>query len=371
MFFRQELTGAARWIVPLAIFGVVLIGGLLVRVQLFRMLNRWAKNTQTRFDDLLLASIKRPSGLWILMLAMLLAAQTIHLPSLQAEVAMRKVLGALLVLSITLGAARLAGDLVAQRGTSHESGVGSTGLLRTFTSICVLIVGLMVMLATLGIKIAPLLGALGVGGLAAGLALQPTLSNLFAGFQIAVARQIRVGNRVRLSSGEEGYVTDISWRTTTLRTPNNNLTIIPNSKFADSIVTNFNLPDPFANVTITLRAPYESDVRLVEKVLREEAARATAELQKLVHSFEPVVRLQAFGDSALEYQVVFRVRQYDDQFDLWGELHTRLLEALRRADIPAAYPRRLVQLSGDMAAVPGSADHAPKDGAAKSPSKPA
>ena len=61
----------------------------------------------------------------------------------------------------------------------------------------------------------------------------------------------------------------------------------------------------------------------------------------------------------------------NDQFAIWGELHTRLLETLRRAGVPAAYPRRLVQVSGDDVIVPARADGAAKDTPAKSPSKPA
>ena len=78
----------------------------------------------------------------------------------------------------------------------------------------------MIILNQLHVSIAPILTALGVGGLAVALALQDTLSNLFAGFYVAVAGQVRLGDYiVKLDTGEEGYVTDISWRTTTIRTP--------------------------------------------------------------------------------------------------------------------------------------------------------
>jgi small-conductance mechanosensitive channel len=219
-------------------------------------------------------------------------------------------------------------------------------LLRSVVRGAVILIGFLVILSTLGLKIGPLLGALGVGGLAAGLALQPTLTNLFAGFQIAAGKQVRIGNRVRLSTGEEGYVTDISWRTITLRTPTNFLIIIPNSKFADSIVTNVNLPDAQTNILIPVGVAYESDPRHVESALRDEAKRAIADMPQLVKDFDPIVRFQAFGQSSLDFLVIVRVQDFDSQFPIWGELHQRIFERLRREGIQIPFPTRTVHLHG-------------------------
>ena len=83
--------------------------------------------------------------------------------------------------------------------------------------------GFLVVLQTLGVSIAPLLTALGVGGLAVALALQDTLANLFAGIHILASKTVQPGDYIRLSSGEEGYVVDINWRQTTVRQLSNNL----------------------------------------------------------------------------------------------------------------------------------------------------
>jgi small-conductance mechanosensitive channel len=80
------------------------------------------------------------------------------------------------------------------------------------TRIVIFGIGILVILHSLGISIAPLLTALGIGGLAVALALQDTLSNLFAGLHILMTRQIKPGDYIRLESGEEGFVVDITWR---------------------------------------------------------------------------------------------------------------------------------------------------------------
>ena len=129
--------------------------------------------------------------------------------------------------------------------------------------------GLLVLLAQYHVAITPILTALGVGGLAVALALQDTLSNLFSGFYVAVAGQIRLGDYIKLNTGEEGYVTDIGWRSTTIRALANNHVIIPNSKLAQAIVTNYYLPDKRMGAGVQVGVDYECDPEQVLKVLRE------------------------------------------------------------------------------------------------------
>ena len=109
------------------------------------------------------------------------------------------------------------------------------------------------------VDIRAILAALGVGGLAVALALQDTLSNLFAGFYVSVARQIRIGDFVKIDAGQSGYVQDIGWRSTTLRELSGNLIFIPNNKLSQSIVTNYYLPERRVGIGITVPVAYDSD----------------------------------------------------------------------------------------------------------------
>ena len=119
------------------------------------------------------------------------------------------------------------------------------------------------------VDIRAILAALGVGGLAVALALQDTLSNLFAGFYVSVARQIRIGDFVKIDAGQSGYVQDIGWRSTTLRELGGNLIFIPNNKLSQSIVTNYNLPQRPIAVAITVPVASRSDPSQVERILTE------------------------------------------------------------------------------------------------------
>jgi len=341
------LQGTAAWAVPVAVFVGCIVALYLARGMLYRWLARRAAVTRTQADDLIVSVTKLPSHFWVFCLSILIAVRVVQLPG-GIESVMHRALVSVLILSFTLVMARFLAEFVYHYSTqwSPEFALATTGVTRTIVQSVVILTGLLIFLSSLGINIAPLLGALGVGGLAVGLALQPTLSNLFAGFQIAVVRQIRPGHRVALDSGQEGYVTDISWRTTTLRTPSNHMIIIPNSRLAESIVINYDMPDRPVNIVFNIGVSYDSEARRVQEVLADAARTLRDELPGMVRDFDPIVRFQSFGDSSMNFLVIVRVESFDAQFTVWGEIHHRILERLRREGIEIPFPVRTVYLRG-------------------------
>src|SRR5690606_15142915 len=113
--------------------------------------------------------------------------------------------------------AGLAGGIVRSVALARSGVAQSATIFVNLTRVAVLVVGGLVVLQSLGISITPLLTALGVGGLAAALALQDTLANLFAGIHVLASRKVQVDDYIKLDSEEEGYVVDIDWRNTTIR----------------------------------------------------------------------------------------------------------------------------------------------------------
>ena len=86
---------------------------------------------------------------------------------------------------------------------------------------------------------------------------------------MAVARQVRLGDYIKLNTGEEGYVTDIGWRSTTIRASANNMIIVPNAKLAQAIVTNYHLPEK----RMSRRRGSARELRLRPRPYRARAAR--------------------------------------------------------------------------------------------------
>lgn len=331
-------------VIAVGVFLGVLAAVLLTRSLAFRALHRWAARTATHRDDLLVAGLRGPSVVWCLLLALYIAVETAELPARYSAVALNLIYS-LIVLSVTATLANLGGAAVrfGLRGTRVT--LPATGLTMTFLKGGVWIIGGLVLLGGLGISVTPVLTALGVGGLAVALALQETLSNLFAGLHLLIEEPIRVGDFVRLESGQEGYVADIGWRSTRIRMLPNNMVIIPNSKLAQSIVTNYFMPERRMALLIPISVSYAADPNHVERVLIEEVTKAAAEVPGLLLDPAPAVRfIPGFGESSLDFTLVCHVQDYEAQFLVQHEMRKRILKRFRAEGIEIPFPQRDVHL---------------------------
>ncbi len=329
---------------------VTLAVGWFTERLLFRTLRQWAARTATRFDDLLIAVIQGPFLLWVLILGVHLAAQSSDLP-VKATAFVGRALLVLWIISLTVAASRLAGALIRHYGGGLNGALPVTTITQSISSLVVVTVGLLILLNTLGISITPILTALGVGGLAVALALQDTLSNLFAGFYVSLAGQVRAGDYVRLDTGQEGHVTDITWRSTTLRALSNNLIVVPNAKLAGAILTNYSLPEKRMSVVIPIGVGYESDPDEVERILIEETIAGAGAIPGLLSEPAPLVRLiPGFGESSLDFTLICQVETFVDQYAVQSELRRRILKRFRKEGIEIPFPIRTLHIRSQSAA---------------------
>lgn len=221
----------------------------------------------------------------------------------------------------------------------------SASLLVNITQLFIMTMGTLIMLHSLGISITPILTAMGVGGIAVALALQDTLSNLFSGLYILATKEVEPGEYVKIDSGEEGYVVDITWRNTTIRSFTNNTIIIPNSKFASSVVTNVYRPSKDLNLYVEVDVSYNSDLEYVEKVTLEVARQVLTEVKGGSTDFEPEVRFHTFGDSSIDFTVVLRIEEIQNQYHVKSEFIKRLFARYKKENIDIPFPVRTVLMN--------------------------
>lgn len=322
-------------------------GLFLLRGLLFSLLQRVARRTETTVDDLLVAGLRFPSLFLIWVIATYIAIRLTELPESWLAFA-TKGLHLSIIFTITMGLANVSDRLLAYFLKRAELPISVTSLLLGVLKAVVYIVGVLVMLNFLGISITPIITALGVGGLAMALALQDTLSNLFAGIHIMAEQTVRVGDYVRLETGQEGYVQDISWRTTRIRMLPNNMVIVPNNKLSQSVLTNYHLPARDMVLQAPVSVGYASDPDVVERVLVEEALQAASEVPGLLAEPRPQVRmLPGFGESSLNFTLLCHIREIGDQNAALAALNVRILRRFRREGIEFPYPARTVYLRDD------------------------
>lgn len=320
---------------------------IFIRIGALRILSHWKARSESKMGQVVFLSLKAPSFYWCLAIALSIGVGISELPAKVAAY-INKFIEIILILSITSAVANLIGALLKNYIQKLNLPIPTTGLAFGIIKGSILALGFLITLSSLGISITPLITALGVGGLAVALALQDTLSNLFAGIHLLLEKSIRLGDFIRLESGQEGTVEDITWRTTRIRMLSNNMVIIPNNKLSQSVVTNFSLPEKRMSLQVPVSVGYESDPDRVEAILNDEAGKAAREVKGLSADPAPVARLiPGFGASSLDFTLNCQVEDVVHQYGVVHELRKRIFKRLREEGIEIPFPQQMIHLRED------------------------
>ena len=299
-----------------------------------------AGNKRTALLPQLLQSLSRPLFLLVVFEGLLLALSSLSYLELWMGVLGKAAIAGIIAL-VTYAIARIGQVLLSwylQRVRVRRS---LNRLAQRFVVILAYIVGLLVLLDYLGISVSPLIAGLGIGGLAIALALQPTLSNFFAGTQIVVDHVVREGDYIELDDGAvRGYVTNIGWRSTRIRTSFNNMVIVPNSRLADSVITNYYGPSMDMGVIVNGGVSYSSDLAQVERIAIEVAQEVIDDLDEAIKTFEPWFGFDEFADSNINFWVWLQAKDRIASFRVKSELIKRLKARFDQEGITINYPVR-------------------------------
>lgn len=332
------------WILYLIETAGLILAAWIFRTVVIRQLRKWAKRTVTTVDNAVVEVLDK--AIWPLLSLGVLAGtlNMIELPSKFLRVSNRVVSVAVMVVAIYY-AAKIC-QLLLEAWLKTEPGrEGMVDPARFGVQVLFTGMALMIVLDNLGISLTAIWTTLGVGSVAVALALQDTLSNFFSGVYLRLDRPIRVGDYVKLDSGDEGFVATMGWRSTRIRTLPNNTVVVPNGKLASAIVTNYSLPEPAMSLLIPMGVSYDSDADKVERILIEEALAAAENTPGLLKDPAPFVRfIPGFGDSSLDFTLICRVSTFVDQYLAQHNVRKRILARFRREGISIPYPQRDVHV---------------------------
>jgi small-conductance mechanosensitive channel len=320
------------------------IGAVVLR-RLLTRLHRRAERPRWRGGDIVLAFLRLVTP-WCLAVGCAWAA-VLALPLRSGyRYDLDHALVAVMVVVVSLGSAKVAGAAVRAGATSHAGTSGSATIFVSITQVIVWTIGGLVLLDSLGVAITPLLTALGVGGLAVALALQDTLTNLFAGVHILASRKVQPGDFIQLDNGMQGYVVDTNWRSTIIRQLPNNILVVPNATVASAIVTNYHLPEHEISVTVPCSVAYESDLERVERVTVEVGQEVMQEIKGAVPEYEPTVRYTTFAASGISFNVGLRAGDISAQPLIIHEFIKRLHSRYQREGISTQSPAETIVYQG-------------------------
>ena len=318
---------------------------------IFKIIHHFAAKTKTNLDDFIIGAIKTPLRLTLLALGLFFAAFIID-PDLkiQDQFEASKIFVVLFIMLAAFTVSRIFKALiqwyVVDISHRYKTRVDDTIFRfgRRIISVFIYVMAFLIILDHLGIAIGPLLTGLGIAGLAVALALQDTLSNFFASLHIAVDRICRVGDYIEFESGVQGYVEDIGWRTTHIRTRRDNIVVVPNSKLTQTILTNYNLPRSDLSMKVHVDVAYDTDLEKAERVTLDVARHVQKTVHGAVTSFEPEFRYRIFKESGIGITVKLRAETFEDQYLIQHEFIKQLMKRYRAEGIEIPFPQRVVYL---------------------------
>ena len=344
--------GDQPWVEPVVAIAVVLISmvvAALVHFAMFPLVVRLTHQTPTELDDILIRAARWPINVGIVVLGLYLSLTiTLDLPDgIQGFIDLiAQAVGAFLLVALFGRLVSRGMDWAISEQEKKSRRTVDARLLLMLRRVLVVMIyglGLLLVINTLGIPISPLIAGLGLGGVAVALAIQPTLSNLFAGTYVMTEGVVSPGDYIEMEGGVAGYVLEVGWRSTRLRTWSNTLVVVPNARFAETIITNYYQPAPPVNVYLTCGVSYDSDLVRVEAVSMDVMNRILEASPHGVQEYGAYFGFDNFGESNVDFWLFVQARDRLASFELRSELVRELHRRFDEEGIVINYPVRSIQ----------------------------
>jgi MscS family membrane protein len=205
----------------------------------------------------------------------------------------------------------------------------------------ILFVAVVISLGHFGVDVSSLLVFLGGGSVAIALAAQETLANMIAGFVIMIDRPFRLGDRIKLPSGEVGDVYEIGLRSTKILDFDNNLIVSPNAELTKTKVINYSYPRNDIRVLVEVHVAYGTSVERAREIMLNLARQNT----DLLKQPEPNIFFSAMGESSCTLQIIGRTDDWKKKGRAENALREQIYTAFMKEGISSGIAQHVVQLS--------------------------
>ena len=319
--------------------------------RVLKIVGNLAAKTKTQIDEIVLKNISLPIQVLIVTFGLFFAVKYYQSDFAIGTISVLQIFSILWIIAITFLVSRIIKAVFEVytyelKEKLHRK-IDDTifNFMRKIINFSVWIIALSIILKQFGIEVTPLLAGLGIAGIAVAMALKDTLSNFLSAIYITADRPMKLGDYIELDAKTAGYVVDIGWRTTRLRTWDHNYLILPNSKIAESVFRNYNAPKTEMTTLVSCGVSYNSDLEKVEKAALAVAKEVQKSVDGTIKEYTPSLRFREFGDSAITFTVSLRVKNRESRGRVVHEFIKALKVRFDKEKIEIPFPQMDIHMN--------------------------
>lgn len=329
-----------EYLIALGIFLGIFIALKIFRNYFLGLLKTIASKTENTMDDLTIEFIEEMHGPLFFFFGLYTAAKYLYLPSIFDQV-LNKMIIIFVVYYIIRGLSKVVDYIVEQKGTNESGTKENLAIaLGIISKITIWLMGILFILASMGVNIMSLVAGLGVGGIAIAFALQKVLEDIFSSFTIYFDKPFQVGDYIVIGE-DSGTVEKIGLKTTRIRHLNGEELVVSNREITSIRVHNFKQMKE-RRVAFSIGVEYSTSYNKLNKInniIKKIFDKVkTANLER--------THFKSFGDSSLIFEIVYFVdtRDYLVYRDTQQELNFLLKKEFEKEKIEFAFPSQTIYL---------------------------
>mgnify|MGYP006279012021 CR=1 FL=1 len=337
--------------------------GIIVATMLARFFMRWlidgwlkrlTEKTSWEADDQLLAAFRKPAFFLVWITGTYLALSVLNLPADSVDLPrfIHALFTSLLIVDATwflFSAVEILAVYLRKVTDKTESRLDDqlVPLVRRALRIILVLLAFVMIIQNLGYSVSSLLAGLGLGGLAFALAAKDSLANMFGSVTIFTDRPFQIGDWVK-TSGAEGVVEDVGFRSTRIRTFEKTLVTVPNSQIANDQIENMDAR-PIRRVMMTVGVTYDTTADQMEEAL--ESIRELLRTHPHVDQGYWLVNFTDFGASSLDIFIYYfaDTKVWADYLEVRQSVNLAIMRKLAELGLEVAFPSRTVYLKQEPA----------------------
>lgn len=343
-FFSREFYSSTigDWAISLAIIVGVLVGTKILYWIIGRIVKKITARSKTKLDDILVDMLEEPVVLGLTIAGVWYALHRLNFPENVMDY-INKGYWFMLALTFTWLLARLIDAIIKEyivpltQKTEGDLDDQVVPIIRKAIRAAIWILGIIVALNNAGYNVGALLAGLGIGGLALAMAAKDTVANIFGGITIFTDKPFKINDRVKIN-GFDGTITEIGIRSTRLKTLENRIVTIPNSKFTDGMVENVT-SEPSRKVVLKLGVTYDTTA--------EKLQQGMGALRNIVEELDglekdAIISFSEFGDFSLGILFIYYIKKEADIMGTMSQVNFEIKTRFEKLGIEMAFPTQTV-----------------------------